>query len=915
MKRDDRPLSEKKGSLIFLNPYKSTHIKMLSSEIRSRFISYFQEKGHTGIASASLVPINDPTLLFVNAGMVPFKGMFLGEEKGAYVRAVSSQKCMRAGGKHNDLEQVGKTARHHTFFEMLGNFSFGDYFKKEAIHYAWELVTEIFQLPKERIWITIYQDDNEAEALWRPYCPASRILRLGEKDNFWQMGETGPCGPCSEIMIDQGEAVHPDCPGIGQCDCDRYLEIWNLVFMQYNRNTSQGPLSPLPRQSIDTGMGLERMTAISQGVLSNYQTDLFRPIFGAIAQKIGYSLNETIQMMPARVMADHLRAMTFLISDGVIPSNEGRGYVLRRIIRRAARFSTKLTPDGGCAPCEGGDGIYHLTGSVIDAMRQAYPELEPHRNQIKRIVRMEEEQFAETLTRGGAFLDELIETVQKQGCQTIAGEAVFKLYDTYGFPIDMTVEVAGEAGLSIDEEGYQIAMRAQQERARRSRFIMATPTSTDSSPALLDDAAPTLFTGYAHLTEEVALLHILKGDAFIHSASAGESVDLIFDASPFYGEGGGQVGDQGRLVSAHSEVAILDTQKRNDIFLHRARVISGNISVGEAYHARVDQEARQHTARNHTATHLLHAVLKEILGDHVKQAGSLVAPDRLRFDFYHPTPPSQKEIDAVEARVNEQILQAVSVNTEVMEVKEAMASGAMALFGEKYGDHVRVVAVSDFSRELCGGTHCHNTGQIGLFKIIREGSAASGIRRIEAVTGAVAYQWMKGQEEILRDVSSLFKTEPKEVLEKASRMVMQLKEKDRQIEQFRMTESRPSIQTSSPVQMVGEVPVLVQKINSSDMKAIRLHADRLRDQLKSGIVIVGASHDGGGKASLVVMVTSEWMGRYPASDIAANISMRIGGTGGGKAGMAQGGGGDVERLDAALQESIEMIKALGEKST
>ena len=896
---------------------------MLSSEIRSRFISYFKENGHTEVPSSTLVPQGDPSLLFTNAGMVPFKKMFLGEVEPPYVRAVSSQKCMRAGGKHNDLDQVGKTARHHTFFEMLGNFSFGNYFKKEAISFAWGLVTDVFNLPQDKIWITVYQDDDEAEALWRPYLPRARILRLGEKDNFWQMGETGPCGPCSEIMIDQGEAVHPGCPGIGQCDCDRYLEIWNLVFMQYNRHSAEKPLRPLPNPSIDTGMGLERMTAICQGVTSNYQTDVFKPIFGAIAQRIGRSLNDTIQMMPARVIADHLRAMTFLISDGVSPSNDEQGYVLRKIIRRAVRFGKKLDPNGGneqTAPVGRGGNtggiapnvwLYSLTGEVIDIMRSPYPELEQHRHQISQMVRMEEEQFEETLTRGGAFLDEMIEIVQKKGERTLSGEAVFKLYDTYGFPVDMTLEVAEEAGLSIDKKGFQDAMSFQQERARSARFVItSTPISTNP-PVQLENTAPTSFTGYAHLEEEVTVLHIFKENKSVHSACAGDEVDLIFNQSPFYGEGGGQVGDQGMLVSNEAQVAIEDTQKRKAVFLHRARVIHGTIFVGAVYHAHVDKEARQQTARNHTATHLLHAVLRERLGDHVKQAGSLVAPDRLRFDFHHFAPLSQEEINKIEARMNERILEGAEVDTEVMEVEAAVASGAMALFGEKYGDQVRVVAVSDFSRELCGGTHCRHTGQIGLFKIIREGSVASGVRRIEAITGTLAYQWMKKQEETLREVSSLFKTSAEEVLVRAAQIMAQSKEKDRQIEQLKITPT--SHDPLLEVQMIGSVPVLIQKMISSDLKEIRLFADRLRDRLQSGIVIVGAGNEEGDKASLVIMVTSAWRECYPASAIMAKMTTLIEGTGGGKAEMAQGGGKDTKKLDAALQKSVEIIQELGKK--
>jgi len=858
---------------------------MLSSEVRSLFISYFREREHTEVESASLVPKGDPSLLFTNAGMVQFKSTFLGDEKRPYVRAVSAQKCMRAGGKHNDLDQVGKTARHHTFFEMLGNFSFGNYFKKEAIFYAWELVTDVFNLPKDRLWITVYQDDDEAEALWKHYVSKERVLRLGAKDNFWQMGETGPCGPCSEIMIDQGEAVHPNCPGIGLCDCDRYLEIWNLVFMQYNKG-SEGIIT-LPNPSIDTGMGLERMTAVSQGVISNYQTDLFRPIFGAIAQSISRSVDETIQMMPACVVADHLRAITFLMSDSVLPSNEGPGYVLRRIIRRASRFGKKL----GIA------NLHTLTGEVINTMRSPYPELERNQNQISQMVRMEEEQFEETLNRGGAFLEEIVETVKKKGNREIGGEAVFKLYDTYGFPVDLTMEVAEEAGLSIDEAGFQVAMNAQQERARSARFAIATtPISMNPLPA--GEATPTPFTGYAHLEEAVTLLHIYKEHVRVDSAVAPEQVDLIFNQSPFYSEGGGQVGDQGTLVSGEAHVAIDDTQKRKETFVHRARVLHGMISVGKVYRAQVDKAARQHTARNHTATHLLHAVLRETLGDHVKQAGSLVCPDRLRFDFQHFTALTQDEINKIEARVNEHILEASSVGTDVMAVEDAISSGAMALFGEKYGASVRVVHVANFSRELCGGTHCCNTGEIGLFKIVKEGSVASGIRRIEAVTGVFAYHEVKKMEASLREGAIVLKTA--------------LKEKDREIERLKSKQGNTAVfDPLLEVVHVGSVPLLVQKMPPSTVKDLRAHADRLRDRLQSGIVIAGAGDEAGEKATLVVMVTPEWIEKYPASQIAAKLAVFIGGTGGGKAEMAQAGGKGIDQLDAALGKFADIIKSMG----
>jgi alanyl-tRNA synthetase len=858
---------------------------MLAEEIRSLFIRYFKEREHTEIQSSALVPYMDPSLLFTNAGMVQFKSTFLGEEKRPYARAVSAQKCIRAGGKHNDLDQVGKTARHHTFFEMLGNFSFGDYFKKEAIFFAWELVTEGFCLPKDRLWITVYQDDDEAEALWKRYAPKERILRLGTKDNFWQMGETGPCGPCSEIMIDQGEALHPNCPGIGVCDCDRYLEIWNLVFMQYDKNANG--MTPLPHPSIDTGMGLERITAVCQGVVSNYETDLFRPIFNAIAQKIGRSVNETIQLMPARVVADHLRAMTFLISDGVIPSNEGRGYVLRRIIRRAARFGKKI----------GISNLHELTHAVIDTMQSPYTDLTQNKNKIRQRVKIEEEQFEETLTRGGAFLSEVIEAVQKKGSTVIPGEEAFKLYDTYGFPIDLTSEVAEEASLSIDIEGFQLAMNAQQQRARSSAKFQTL--SAETALPIFPANEATSFTGYEHLAEDVTVLYIFKDNISVGQARASEEVYLIFNRSPFYSEGGGQVGDRGLLIAEDTQIEILDTKKRNETYWHRARVTHGVVSVGKTYRAQVDQTARQSTARNHTATHLLHAVLRKTLGDHVAQAGSLVCPDRLRFDFKHFIALTQDQMDQIEAAVNDFILTNNSVGTEVLALPDAIASGAMALFGEKYGASVRVVRVSDFSRELCGGTHCKSTGEIGLFKIVRESSVASGVRRIEAVTGSYAYQEIKKQEASLREMSVAFKTA--------------LKEKDREIEKLKSKKNVVAVDALPEVIHVGLVPLLVEKMPPSNVKALRIHADGLRDRLRSGIVIVGAVDEAGEKASLVVMATSEWHNRYPASAIAVKMAVLIGGTGGGKADMAQAGGKGIDQLDLALSKSAEIIKSIGEE--
>ncbi|MEK7286717.1 MAG: alanine--tRNA ligase [Nitrospirota bacterium] len=886
---------------------------MLSSDIRAAFIDYFKTQAHTEIPSAPLVPKGDPTLLFTNAGMVQFKTTFLGEAPRDYSRAVSSQKCMRAGGKHNDLDQVGKTARHHTFFEMLGNFSFGNYFKKEAIAFAWELLTDQFHLSKDRLWVTVYQDDDEAEQLWKRFVAPNRILRLGDADNFWQMGETGPCGPCSEILIDQGEAMHPDCPGIGVCSCDRYLEIWNLVFMQYNK-TATG-ITSLPNPSIDTGMGLERITAICQGVNSNYQTDLFTPIFDAIAHKAYQSKTDIVSSMPARVIADHLRAMTFLMSDGVVPSNEGRGYVLRRIIRRAARFGRKLS----LAP----PFLHELTDSVIDPMRLVYPELAAHRKNIQKTIQMEEERFEETLNRGGAFLDEVIETIQKKGEKEIAGEAAFKLYDTYGYPVDLITEVAEEAGLTVDEHGFQTAMEAQRERARCASLGGAADrgekiNDTDHLLSIALQKTPiakTTFTGYQHLEEDVTILSILSGGKPIDAAAAGDVVEIIFDRSPFYGESGGQVGDTGTLISQGAGVEIENTKKTNaGVHLHSGKVISGTIHIGTRYQAVVNSDARKSAARNHTATHLLHAALREIIGDHVKQAGSLVAPERLRFDFHHFAPLTQKEMDRVESCVNAQVLEAVAVETKEMAVAEALSCGATALFGEKYGDVVRVVSVSDFSHELCGGTHCRNTGEIGLFKIIREGSVASGIRRIEAVTGTVAYQVVKNQEQTVKQISELLKINSEDVFEKVMKLTKEIKEKDREIQKIKMGQIASSDDPMQAIRKIGNLSLLVRKMPNTSIKEMRVHADYLRDRLKSGIVILGGLDEAGEKATLIVMVTPEWTNPFSAAKIASEMAIFIGGSGGGNPEMAQAGGKQVDQLGAALEKSVEIVEAMGKQS-
>jgi len=881
---------------------------MKAAEVRSQFMRYFSGHGHKEVASSLLVPSNDPTLLFTNAGMVQFKSTFLGDEERPYSRAVSSQKCMRAGGKHNDLENVGQTARHHTFFEMLGNFSFGDYFKEDAIAYAWELLTVGYHLAPSALWVTVFHEDDEAAALWKKIVPSDRIIRLGEKDNFWQMGDVGPCGPCSEIMFDQGPAVHPDCPGIGQCDCDRYLEIWNLVFMQYSRGID-GKLVPLPKPSIDTGMGLERLTAVCQGVLSNYDTDLFKPLFSAIAKCANRPEDEIRSSVSGRVIADHLRAITFLASDGVLPLNEGRGYVLRRILRRAARFGKKL---GFHDPF-----LFTLTGDVITLMEEAYPELVQNRNRISRIILGEEERFIHTLNQGVQLIEELIHGLKLKGTTVLPGEEVFRLYDTYGFPLDIAEEIAGEAGMSLDQGGFHKAMEGQKERARRSWVGDGGSQGAEKTSPLyreiLHENGGTRFTGYEHLEEMVTLLAIFKEGKLVSSACGGESVELMFNPSPFYAESGGQVGDRGTLASSSTLVEIQQTTRPlPDLFLHRGKVLHGSIEVGRGYDVIVDQDSRRDTARNHTGTHLLHAVLREVLGDHVKQAGSLVTPDRLRFDFQHFSPLTDREIDRIEEGVNERIREAVVVQTRLLNLKEAIATGAMALFDEKYGDQVRVVEVADFSKELCGGTHCRDTGEIGLFKVIRESSVAAGIRRIEALTGPGAYRWMKDQERTLQKLAAIFRSRPDEVLKKAERLLGQLEEKDREMEKLRSQHNKHSPDPLSSVLKIGSLSVLSEKIPPANIRDVRAHADHLRDLLKSGLVIVGAPSPDANKVTLVVMVTSDWTDRFSAANIVKEIAGVIDGTGGGKREMAQAGGKNVEKLDQALERAIEIIKKMAD---
>ena len=872
---------------------------MKSGEIRDSFCQFFADRGHTQVPSYSLVPPSDPTLLFTNAGMVQFKDVFLGHESRRYNRAVSSQKCVRAGGKHNDLENVGWNGRHHTFFEMLGNFSFGDYFKRESIAFAWELLTEHWNLPKENLWVTVYEEDDEARKLWLEIeVPPDRIVRCGEKDNFWAMGETGPCGPCAEILYDRGKEAEPpghDCPGAG-CECDRYIEIWNLVFMQSMRD-QEGVLTPLPKPSIDTGMGLERITAVLQGVLSNYQTDLFVPLLSSLANLTNQEPARITDSIAGRAIVDHLRAMTFLVSDGVLPSNEGRGYVLRRLIRRAARYGKDLDLNEPF--------LYQLTGEVVDLMKEAYPELVKTRTQVAQVTQGEEERFIQTLDQGIGHWKELIEKTCSKGESIVPGEQAFRLYDTYGFPLDIAQDMAREANLTIDVAGYQSAMQEQKERARRAWVVKEAPTHILDT---LREATGTHFTGYEQWEDEVRLVAILDRERRVSEAGQGEWVQLLLDRTPFYAEGGGQVGDQGLLEHPHALVEIANTVKPVPGYaLHEGRVVQGRIREGETYRAVVNPQARRGTARNHTGTHLLHAVLREVLGEHVKQCGSLVAPDRLRFDFTHSSVLSDLELKRLEQIINERIRANHSVQVHEMDFQEAMRAGALAFFDDKYGDRVRVVNISDFSKELCGGTHCQETGEVGLFKLVQGSSVAAGVRRIEALTGEWAYEYVKRQEDDLQDLAALFKVHPGEVVSRTRKLMENFRAAERELEKFQdqQTQSRGG-ELAKQARKIGSVRVLSQRVDGLDARQLRTLADSVREKMKSGVIAIGSVKSK--RASLVAMVTRDLVPDLHAGDLIQAIAGYVGGSGGGRPEMAQAGGKNTHGLDQALEEVYKLVR-------
>jgi alanyl-tRNA synthetase len=872
---------------------------MKSSEIRGLFLDFFKSKGHEIVRSSSLIPSHDPTLLFTNAGMVQFKSVFLGEERRTYSRAVTCQKCMRAGGKHSDLENVGHTARHHTFFEMLGNFSFGDYFKKDAILFAWELLTEWYKLPKDKLWVSVYENDDEAENLWKELTDISseRIVRLGAKDNFWQMGDTGPCGPCSEIIIDQGEHIgcgKPDCK-VG-CDCDRYLELWNLVFMQFNRDES-GNLTPLPKPSIDTGMGLERITAVLQGKYNNFDTDLFSPIIAKVESLSGASYgknNDTDTSI--RVIADHMRAASFLIGDGLMPSNDGRGYVLRRVIRRASRHARLLGFSGSV--------LYKLVGSVADAMGGVYPEIAQEQDRISKVLMMEEERFTRTLEQGMRLLDDVIASMRKENKNIIPGSELFKLYDTFGFPIDLARDIAMDNHLLIDEDGFHREMNIQRERARAS-WVGEDEAISSIYKELCSELGETEFVGYDTLEADAVVRSILKNGRVVDEIQEGDEAELFLDRTAFYGESGGQIGDTGIIFNDSIQAVVRETKKEAGLHAHVIKLQKGFLKVWDKVHCSVNVDRRYATARNHTGTHLLHTALRNVLGEHVKQAGSYVSPERMRFDFTHFYGLDKNEIREIEDIVNERILANLPVETEIMDVHDAIKSGVIALFGEKYGDRVRVVRVPGFSSELCGGTHCRRTGDIGSFVIATESSVASGIRRIEALTGSAAFEYLRAKKDEVENISLLLKTDnPHERVEK---LMSELKEKEKEIEAFK---SKAAAGSSSSIiekaKEIGGVKVVVYRVDGMESKDLRVLADNVRDRVGSGIIVIASVFEG--LASIIAMVTKDLTDKYSAGGILKQVAAACGGKGGGKSDMAQGGTKDIEKLDKALESVYDLIK-------
>ncbi|AWB33513.1 alanine--tRNA ligase [Orrella marina] len=862
---------------------------MKASEIREKFLGFFESKGHTIVPSSSLVPGNDPTLLFTNSGMVQFKDVFTGQELRPYSRATTSQRCVRAGGKHNDLENVGYTARHHTFFEMLGNFSFGDYFKRDAIHYAWELLTKVYGLAQERLWVTVYQEDDEAYDIWHNEIkvPADRIVRIGDNkgsryasDNFWQMADTGPCGPCSEVFFDHGPDVWGGPPGSPEEDGDRYIEVWNLVFMQFERD-SQGVMHPLPRPCVDTGMGLERIAAVLQRVHSNYEIDLLQSLIRAASRETGC---QDLANNSLKVIADHIRACSFLVVDGIIPSNEGRGYVLRRIIRRALRHGFKL---GQTEPF-----FYKIVPDLLKEMGQAYPELEQNGQRVAKVLMQEEERFGETLENGMRILEAAVSDL-KPG-QRLDGQTLFMLYDTYGFPVDLTADICRERELEVDLEGFEQAMARQREQARAAgRF--------KSVEGLQYDGSQTVFEGYESLEADSEVVALYVDGSQVDVVKPGQSAIVVLDRTPFYAESGGQVGDAGVLTLGDTVFVVFDTQKvQANVFGHHGEIRQGSLAVGDRVHAVVDQTRRGRTVRNHSATHLMHKALKQVLGEHVQQRGSLVDPEKTRFDFAHDAPMSADEIARVEEIVNREILSNAPARASVMSYEDAIKTGAMALFGEKYGDSVRVLDIG-FSRELCGGTHVRQTGDIGLFKIVSESGVAAGVRRVEAITGDNALHWLQKLERTCNQIAAQVKATVADVPQRITQIQEQMRSLEKELEQVRakLNAGTGAALADQAVTLDAGFRLLSKEVKGVEPKALREMVDQLKDKLKSAVILLAVAGTDG-KVSLVAGVTADLTSRIKAGELVGHVARELGGKGGGRPDMAMGGGSSAQGLAQAL---------------
>ena len=873
------------------------------SEIRRAFLKFFEEHGHTLVPSSGLIPKDDPTLLFTNSGMVQFKNCFLGLEDRGYTRAASSQKSVRAGGKHNDLENVGFTARHHTFFEMLGNFSFGDYFKKESISWGWEFLTEKMGLPKEKLWITIYQEDDEAFEIWNKIMgvPADRIVRMGMDSNFWMMGETGPCGPCSEILYDQGPGVgcgRPECNV--ECNCDRHLELWNHVFTQFDRD-KEGHFHPLPKPNIDTGMGLERLAAVIQGVSSNYDSDLFTPIIRFVSKISGkaYGTSEDSDVS-MRVIADHSRAVTFLIGDGCLPSNEGRGYVLRRILRRAARHGKLLGLDKPF--------LNEVVSVVVETMKDAYPDLSDKESFIRKVVVNEEQRFIETLDSGLKILSEEVAALKKSGQTIVPGEVVFKLYDTFGFPVDLTADIVKKDRLTLDMEGFEKAMEAQREKARESWKGSGEQAIADSYKKLAVRGVSTEFIGFHGVTEATSCITaILKKDETVDALAEGENAEIFVEETPFYGEKGGQVGDTGVIEGEGFRFEVWDTQwPLDNLITHIGKLKKGAIKVGDRALMKVDRAIRRATEAHHSGTHILNAALKKTLGDHIKQSGSLVNPERLRFDFTHFSKIDEAEMDKIEIIANQIIRENAAVETRLLPREEAMKTGAAAVFDEKYGDVVRLVKMGDFSMELCGGTHVERTGDIGALKVISESSVAAGVRRIEAVTGEEALKYFKKVETELKKSAALLKANPLELSERIEKIQKHQKELEKEIDSLNSRLATKDLSDLfKKVKEIKGIRVLATVVDAADVKTLRDFGDKLRDKIQSGIILIGSK--AGDNAMLLCLVTKDLTDKYHAGNIIKEIAPIVGGSGGGRPDMAQAGGPKPEKLKQALKKLQEII--------